>query len=355
MGVAGPRRGARRLLRPVKRLVKRLIGWQEPPRAPKSVVVRKPKPPLEIETRHLDAATAARVEDWFHRRIEERELSGKRSVIIADAEGSSGHLKIKGAGLKGRRVRLGQQHDGQLPAPRFDFEGRMEVDVASSHENAPSGGASFQQAATEFEISRGLTTLGYDVVPCLGFGRIRQGDAESWFSVFDWDANWRSVTVPHYPVQRYDAAMVQHGRDVLDLARWHSLVGYFWYVGDPALQAMRLKDLHPFYRLDPVNQSRVSWAMQVFFALHITTLGGMLNPRLRDAPGRAADSQALAFRAILPDVTPAEHEALRLPLVGRYMRQPPVDFNPRALHDLLRSHRLTAALLEQCPPEYADP
>ena len=50
----------------------------------------------------------------------------------------------------------------------------MMEDVASGHDNAYVGGASFQQAATEYRMTQRLASLGYRVVPCLGFGKVEK-------------------------------------------------------------------------------------------------------------------------------------------------------------------------------------
>jgi hypothetical protein len=310
--------------------------------------------PVAVETRHLTPSVAAQVEAWFEGRIAQRQLSGERSVIIAHPDDPQRRLKIKGAGLLGGPVRLGDRQRSGLLAPRFDFEGRMMHDVASSHDNAPRGGASFQQAAVEFEMSRVLAGLGYRVVPCLGFGRLTGAGGESWFIVFDWDPAWESIDLPHFPIARFAETALRFGGDLLELAGRHGLVSNFWYVaaseGEPLI-----KDLHPFQQLRPVSHSRISWTMHVFYAMHLAALPAILRPSIRDALGQPADLQVQTFRAALPDVTVAEHEALRWALVAPYMRRPPRRFDPRALRELLLAHRLTRAIMERCPEGYAEP
>ncbi len=310
--------------------------------------------PIKVETRHLTRSVATQVEAWFEGRIVERELSGERSVIIAHPDDPQRRLKIKGAGLSGGPVRLGDRQRSGPPAPRFDFEGRMMHDLASGHDNAPRGGTSFQQAAVEFETSRVLAGLGYRVVPCLGYGRLTGVGGESWFSVFDWDPAWESVALPHFPIARFAETALRFGGDLLELAARHGFVGYFWYVAPPEGDLL-IKDLHPFQHLHPVSHSRISWTMHVFYALHIQGLPAILRPSIRDAPGRPADLQVLTFRAALPDVTVEEHQALRWALVAPYMRGAPRRFDPRALRELLLSHRLTRAIMERCPEDYAEP
>ena len=70
-------------------------------------------------------------------------------------------------------------------APLFDFDGRMMEDVASGHDNAYVGGATFQQAVIEYRVTQLLASLGYPVVPCLGYGRVERSGLSSWCSVFE--------------------------------------------------------------------------------------------------------------------------------------------------------------------------
>lgn len=44
---------------------------------------------------------------------------------------------------------------------------------------------------------------------------------------------------------------------------------------------------------------------------------------------------------------------MRRRIVGPYMRGAPRDFSPRRLRGELEANRITAALLQRCPPEYA--
>jgi hypothetical protein len=64
-------------------------------------------------------------------------------------------------------------------APVFDYDGRMMEDLASGHNNAYAGGASFQQAAVEYRMTQRLASLGYRVVPCLGFGKAEKAGLSS--------------------------------------------------------------------------------------------------------------------------------------------------------------------------------
>ena len=308
--------------------------------------------PVEVESRHLSPAVAATVEAWFRGEITAFELSGIRSVVVAHPEKPELRIKIKGAGYKGAPLGFNQRHRSGLVAPRFDFDGRLMPDVASGHDNTWYGGASFQQTAVEHAVTQRLAALGYDVVPCLGHGQVTRQGRASWFSVFELDPAWRSYSLPDFSIDQHAAQTMAYGAQVVELAVRHRLVGYFWYVADPKGGPILIKDVHPFIGADPITMSRVSWVMQVLFALHIVALTTILVPKLRDDPDRPADAQALVFRSFCPAATPEDHEALRWQVVGPYMRGVPKGFDSRTLHGLLKANPITAALMERCPPEY---
>lgn len=309
--------------------------------------------PVEVRSNHLSPAVAGVVSAWFRGEIDVFELSGDRSVVIVHPEAPGKRIKIKGAGLHGKPLGFNQRHASGLKAPRFDFDGRMMEDVAAGHDNSWFGGASFQQVTVEYAVSRQLNALGYPTVPCLGHGRVTRGGRASWFSVFELDPAWRSMTRPDFSIDAYMAQTTLYGAQVLELASKHSLIGYYWYVGDPAGGPLLIKDVHPFYRADAINMSRLSWAMQVLFAIHIVALTTILLPRIADAPDKPADAQALPFRSFCPGATREDHEALRWTVIGPYMLGSPKDFDPRRLEGVLKANPITAALLERCPPEYA--
>jgi hypothetical protein len=308
--------------------------------------------PIHVRCRHLSPAVAGQVEAWFKGDISERELSGNRSVIIAHPEDPSLRLKIKGAGYKGEQLLFHRQHRSGLIQPRFDFDGRMTPDVASGHDNAYLGGASFQHVVVEYDMSARLSQLGYAVIPCLGYGTVTRQGRTSWFSVFEWADDCVPVRAEDLPMDYYAQAYLRVGREVVELATKHNLIGYFWYA-TRSDGSWYLKDLHPFYTADPVNMSKLSWTMQVFFALHITSLAA-LHGAASKQPDRPPDLQAYPFRAVAPGASREEHEALRYALVAPYMRQVPTDFDRNVLFALLQEHRLTRELMALCPPEYVD-
>lgn len=308
--------------------------------------------PVAVTSRHLSPAVAEVVSAWFRGEIDAFELSGDRSVVLAHPEATGRRLKIKGAGLDGRPLGFNRRHASGLKAPRFDFEGRMMEDVAAGHDNSYLGGASFQQAVVEYRVSARLNALGYPTVPCLGHGEVSRQGRSSWFSVFEVEPAWQPIMPPEFSIEQYMEQTIAYGAQVLELASRHRLIGYFWYVADRAGGAPLIKDVHPFYNADPINMSRISWVMQVTFAVHITALVALLLPRIVQAPGRPDDRQAYPFRSFCPKATLQDHEALRTELIGPYMRGVPAGFDVHRLERVLRDNPITAALLERCPPEY---
>jgi hypothetical protein len=281
-----------------------------------------------------------------------RTLDGDRSVCIEHPEKPGLQLKIKGAGLHGGPIRFGTSHRSNLKAPVFDFDGRMMEDVASGHDNAFLGGASFQQAVVEHRVTRILQELGIRVVPCLGYGRIDNGAQVSWFTVFEWDPSWRSQTVPDCSLDEFATANLAVGKLMLSLAVDHRLIGYCWCVGTPAGDLV-IKDLHPFRTADPIVMSQVSWAMQFIFSLHIRSLASLFFPKRAKLENVPEDLQAYPFRAVLPEATRADHDDLRWKVIAPYMLKPPEDFDPRRLVDTLRANRIGAAMLDAAPPDFA--
>lgn len=228
----------------------------------------------------------------------------------------------------------------------------MIENASAGHDNAPSGGASFQQAVTEHRITALLTRLGYPCVPCLGYGRITEGGLTSWFSVFDWQEDWITELVfPAVPVARWVALNQAMGALLMELACKHDLIGYAWYVGAPDVQLL-IKDLHPFRQADTVNMSQVSWVMQVYFGLHIRTNLLKSNALRHKDMGLPADVHLSPVRSFCPEATPADHEAIRHEVVAPYMITPPPDFSPFRLLDALQGNAITRRLLELCPARF---
>lgn len=156
-----------------------------------------------VELRHVDGAVAEQVRAFFAGRIPEFSTDGDRSVRFTHPFKPGVEIKIKGAGFQGGFIQFGTLHNTGPKAPVFDYDGRMMEDVASGHDNAFEGGASFQQAATEYRTTQRLASLGYPVVPCLGFGRVEKAGLVSWFSVFEVQSDWAAVSPPKFSLDEY--------------------------------------------------------------------------------------------------------------------------------------------------------
>lgn len=262
-------------------------------------------------------------------------------------------LKIKGAGYNGGAIRFGTLCGTGPAALAFDFDGRAAPDIASGHDNAFLGAASFQQASTEFNVTRCIQNLGIPVVPCLGYGRIDTERHTAWFSLFEWNRNWSGIGLSHDSSMADYLHANRHLTEImLRLAVEHDLVGYCGLVlSEPGRYLV--KDVHPFRKTDPITGSQLSWVMQVLFALNIRCQAIQYFPaaaKRRDAP---ADIVAHALQPILGDATPGDYEAMRAQIVKPYMRTPIETFDPRALWHALRKTRVGSALLELCPAKYA--
>ena len=306
-----------------------------------------------VEIRHAGEAVAGRVRRWFETTRRVGKLDGSRSVRLPHPERRGFDIKIKGAGFLGGPIRFGKHLRSGPAAPVFDFDGRMMEDAASGHNNAFLGGASFQQAATEYAVTGILVGLGFPVVPCLGYGRVGTAGHDSWFSIFEWDRTWEgSVTVPPVSLEEYLQANIRMGGFIVDLAVQHDLIGHCWYVR-AADGTYRIKDLHPFRRADAVSMSQLSWVMQVLFALHIRCQACLAFPRAAKVEALPPDLEAYPARAILPDAVAADHRDLKSSVVKPYMRRPPAAFSARDLLATLRRNRIASALLDICPKRYA--
>jgi len=304
-----------------------------------------------IELRHLDGAVAEVVRAFFACEVSDFRKDEGRSVRIAHPEKEGMEIKIKGAGLYGRGIKFGTLRKTGPTAPVFDYDGRMMEDVASGHDNAYVGGASFQQASTEYRMTQRLASLGYKVVPCLGLGKVQKDDLASWFSVLEMQADWAGLMPPKLSIEAYCAGVLAIGVLMRDLAVKHDLIGYAWYVAAPDGERI-IKDLHPFRMADPISMSQLSWVMQLFYALHITANSAAHGAALHKSEPAPPDMEALCFRAILPSARDGDHQRLQRELVNPYMHRPPENFDQRDLVAVLRSNPITEAMLELCPAKY---
>jgi hypothetical protein len=319
-------------------------------------ILPAPRPAIEaIELRGLAGDVAALVERRMRTGLPVGRLDGERSVRLPHPSKPDCEIKIKGCGFKGGPVWFGTLHRSRLRAPVFDYDGRLMADLASGHDAAYLGGASFQQASTELRMGSRLAALGYPVVPCLGYGRILHKGLSSWFSVHEMRRDWGSVAPPHVPIERYIEAKMHLGEVLLELARRHGLIGYAWFVAAPG-GPLVLKDLHPFRGCDPVSMSRVSWVMQLFFGLHVAALASVHFARKGGVPESAhAEIRVAVFKPVAPEATAADHVRLSEMLVQPYMLDVPRRFDAAGLQAVLERNPITRGLLAACPSEYERP
>lgn len=302
---------------------------------------------------HASPGVEASIKEWFASCDLPRKLDGERSVRIAHPDYEGRELKIKGAGYRGGPVKFGTLHTSNLAAPIFDFDGRMMVDYASGHDNAFAGGLSFQQAVAEYRMSIFLQRARVSHILCVGYGKIKQADATSWFSLHDWDPGLIRVTLPHVSPEEFAGSLVRAGNELLALAFRYNIMGNCAYA--KLDRDYFLLDLHFFRQLDAFNMSQISWAMQVIFNLHLIALDALRFVNGGLGLELPADVQAYPFRCVLADATRDDHEDLRWTIVAPYMLRPPADFSMPALMSALQRNRISRKVLELCPQEFARP
>lgn len=305
-----------------------------------------------IEVRQASDAISKRVHAWFQSDRRVGFPDGSRSIHLPHPEKSDFTLKIKGAGLNGGAVRFGAFSKTGPAAKRFDFDGRVMEDVASGHDNAFLGGASFQQASTEFCVSQRLAGRGVAVVPCLGYGRIDTETHASWFSIFEWKRDWRSDLIPNPGSgEAYGEANIRLTAAMLQLAVEHDLIGYCGHVVTSTGQTL-LKDLHPFHHADPISMSQLSWVMQVLFTLNLRCQAARHFSIAAGLGVLPDEIVAFPLRGIVPDATFDDYAALRDSIIRPYTIRAPQDFSSRSLYDALRGTRVGSAMLDLCPPQF---
>lgn len=306
-----------------------------------------------VDFRHIPQAYRQPVLDWFSGRLQPLALDGARSVRLPHPDGGGRVLKLKGAGFMGGPVRFGVHHKSGPKAPVFDFDGRMMDDIASGHDGAPSGGCSFQQAATEYHVTQRVLAAGYPAIACLGYGRIEKDGRSSWFSLFDHEPGLETETIfPAVDLATWIELNTSIGAAMVGLAVNHGLIGYCWYALTPDGRRL-LRDLHPYRLADPFNMSQVSWVMQLFYAMHIRGNAQRLRAPKWNEPAMPADLHVWQYRAVCPEASLADHDALRENLVIPYMLNPPEAFEPEGLVAVLRGNPITAAMMDACPPTFA--
>jgi len=191
-------------------------------------------------------------------------LDGDRSIVFpARGSGVYGGIKIKGAGFRGSRVRMGRRHDKPYALPRYDAEGAATLDAAKDHGRAFAGGMSYQQARHEFTVSRHLSGLGVQVFPALAYGALRRDHFTSWFCVLDWPCgtvrDWWELTRDRAAVARIAQAF---GDTQQDLARHDVYLGLSGLVahGDALLR----KDFHTAHIAGPNDSFLTRLAYSLF-------------------------------------------------------------------------------------------
>jgi hypothetical protein len=315
-----------------------------PPESPAQIV--------DIEVRHASAAIEKRVRAWFGSDFKNAAADGNRSVLLPHPERAGYALKIKGGGYNAGAIRFGKYSRTGPPALAFDFEGRAVSDVASGHDNAYLGAASFQQAATEYNVSRLLTERGVAVVPCLGYGKVETTDYTAWFSLFDWHRSWASMSISAAgSTSTYLEIAVRLATEILRLAIDYDLIGYCGLVRTIEGEYL-LKDLHPFRGADPITMSQLSWVMQVMYALNLRCQAVRYFTSASQRGDIPVDVCSYPLRALLVDASQADYDAMRTRIVKPYMTLPLRRFDPRMLYQALRDTRVGNALLELCPRKY---
>ncbi|WP_169196764.1 hypothetical protein [Devosia sp. MC1541] len=303
-----------------------------------------------INVHHASPAIAKRVTAWFERPSRVGVLDGGRSIHLPHPEKRGYSLKIKGAGHLGGEIKFGTYPDKGPTAPRFDFDGRMMVDVASGHDNAFVGGASFQQAATEYRMAREFAGLGIDVVACVGFGSVSTDTHVSWFSIHEWPIGYLDLSADE--TDNYRLANLEVGQLMLNLAQHHGKVGYFWVAKNAAGHKVAF-DLHPFTAVDPLNCSQLSWVMQLAFTYSVRCQACEVFPALERVKNPDPDIAAFPLRALLPSATRDDYLDLRHNLMKPAKQLSRGEFSSTALLKIISSTRIGRVLLDHCPTEYA--
>lgn len=303
-----------------------------------------------LEVRHASAGVEKRVRAWFENPSRLGAVDGGRSVHLPHPDKRGVSLKVKGAGLNGGPVRFGTYLNKGPVAPRFDFDGRAMVDIASGHDNAYLGGASFQQAATEFRMAAVFDSLGIPVVPCIGYGRLETDEHVSWFSLHEWPRGFAEISADE--TDTYRRVNLRVSELMLDLAITHGLIGYFWLAHGPGGAEVAF-DLHPFVHLDPVTASQLSWVMQLAYAYYIRCRACLYFPAAAGVKNLSPDVAAFPLRALVPDANHADYEALRFQVIKPFKRLSPDAFSSIKLVEALTATRVGRALLAICPERYS--
>ena len=304
-----------------------------------------------VEMRHVDEAVADQVRAFFAGKVKDFVQDGDRSVRFAHPLGGGLQLKIKGAGMKGGGIQFGTQHKAGPKAPLFRLRWQDDGGRRLGSRQRICRRSDFPAVRHRIPGSNLLASLGYSVVPCLGFGRVEKAGLSSWFSVFEMRSDWVSVKPPEFSLEDYCEAKRAIGQLLLDLAVKHDLIGHAWYVGKPSGQRY-IKDLHPFRMADPVSMSQLSWVMQLFFRCTSSVLPPSI---FRKSCGRKSAGEIFKPSAFMRSCQLPVRPTMRRSestLVARYMLGVPHSFDRCALVAVLHGNPITRAMLQLCPRKY---
>lgn len=236
-----------------------------------------------------------------------RALDGDRSVVFpALGSGAYGGIKIKGAGFRGGRVRMGRRHDKPYALPRYDAEGAATIDAAKDHGRAFAGGMSYQQARHEFTVTRYLLQSGMRVFPSLAYGALRRDGFTSWFCALDWPAgqvrDWFEFMRDRADVERVATAFGDTQRELARRQIYLVLSGLVEFGG-----ALLRKDFHTAHVAGP-NDSFLTLLSYYLFDINFILAQFVYDQSLPDI----ADHRTLAKAAYMRSLTGQDHGAAEI-------------------------------------------
>lgn len=240
---------------------------------------------------------------------------GDRSIVFP-ARGAAGYggIKIKGAGYRGGRVRMGQRHDKPYALPCYDAEGAATLDAAKDHGRAFAGAMSYQQARHEFTVSRYLLQQGMRVFPALGYGALRRDGHTSWFCLLDWPfgrvRDWFDLMRDRAAVERIAMAFGATQRDLARRRVYMVLSGLVEF-GDALLR----KDFHTAHIAGP-NDSLLTRLSYYLFDANFILAQFVHDQRLPDIADHRTFAKATYLRALTGhDYSPERIERFKSLLV----------------------------------------
>jgi hypothetical protein len=257
---------------------------------------------MRIDLLALPALSEADVAQIFAhfsgRQIPGRTLDGDRSVILpAQGDTLYGGVKIKGAGFRGGRVRMGRRHDKPYPLPRYDAEGAATIDAAKDHGRALGGAMSYQQARHEVAVARHLAAAGMRVFPALGYGAVRRDGGVSWFCALDWPRDgapdWWTLTRDRDAVLRVARAFGDTQRQLARHDVYMALTGLVTHQ-----DALIRKDFHTAHIAGP-NDSPLALMSYFLFDVNFILAGFLVDRAIPDI----ADHRVLAKEAYVHALT----------------------------------------------------